>query len=125
MRPQGNRVTTLPRGNYVAHVRSSDIQDGVVTLRLVCAGHGRMFKARAEFRAYQRDLELQQRERDRMQCLVDAAGVERLTDATQLYGIPFRLTVWGSGRWTFRPYCSSEKPQDWRKPRPALPQRPS
>jgi hypothetical protein len=110
LHPADASLERLPRGNYVAHVTDSDIQDGWVELRLTCAGYGRMWKTRALFRVVQPDLELQHRERYRLHRVASAVGLKEFNDTDQLHGIPFRMIVWGDGKLedTFRPYRRTE-----------------
>jgi hypothetical protein len=108
-------VESLPRGEYVAQVEASYLarveDQAILSLWLVCKNRKRMCETIIDFLIHQPDQELQQRERDRLQSVAAAVGLELFEDSEQLHGIPFKLTVWRDNpmRFSCRPASDAEK----------------
>ena len=102
-------VAPLPRGDYVAQVENSflnQVENRVtLSLRLACKNKIRMCETIVDFLIYHPHQGLQQYGRDLLQGLASAVGVEHLEDSDQLHGKPFALTVWRDGpmRFSCRP----------------------
>ncbi len=107
----------LSRGDYVAEVTRSDLvryedqASATLTLWLTCKNRNGICETALPFLIWQPDQELQQIERDRLQSVARAVGVEFLADSDQLHGRSFRMTVWNGRnmRFSFRPAIDAEK----------------
>lgn len=104
------KAVSLPRGDYRVRVIDSAIvrELGAETLYLRLSVFKRWTISDnfiLSFCVQQRDLELEFRERARLQSLASAAGVYEFDDSEQLHDKPFMLTIWSAEplRWSCRP----------------------
>ena len=107
----------LPRGHYDAQVQDSWIASwdsyltrGPKRYRALCANvelykNGKLVCGMLISFFIHNFGRLQRRDREALQSLASAVGVDQLEDSEQLHGKPFRLTVWDGRnmRFSFRP----------------------